>query len=130
MQQGDTYTNRFTVGSAAYEGFIVLFNDRNPLHTDEAFARSKGFKGVVMHGNILNGFVSYFVGECLPLKNVIILSQSIKYAMPVYLNDELEFHAEVTGYFESVNAYEFKFYFKNEEDKKVAKGELQIGLLI
>ena len=129
MKEGDTYTQLFTVGPAAYGGFIDLFKDKNPLHTDEAFARSKGFTGVVMHGNILNGFVSYFVGECLPLKNVMIHAQSIKYALPVYLNDELEFNAEITGFFESVNAYELKFYFRNKAGTKVAKGDIQIGLL-
>ncbi len=129
MQQGDTYTHRFTAGNAVYDGFISTFKDTNPLHTDAAFAQAKGFKDVVLHGNILNGFISYFVGMCLPVKNVMIQTQSIKYALPVYMNDELEFTAEITGFFESVNTYEFKFFFKNKEGKKVAKGELQIGLL-
>ena len=122
--------HRFKVTHEVYEGFIVISQDRNPLHTDAAFARSKGFKDVVMHGNILNGFVSYFVGECLPIKDVIIHAQSIKYPLPVYLNDELEFTAEITGVFESVNTYEFKYYFTNADGKKVARGEIQIGLLI
>ena len=129
MQQGDKYTHTFVADAAVYEGFITLFKDRNPLHTDTAFAVAKGFRGAVMHGNILNGFVSFFIGECLPLKNVIIHAQSIKFYLPVYLNDELEFNAEITDFFESVGTYEFKFYFKNKEGKKVAKGDIQIGLL-
>ncbi len=130
MIQGQTYTHTFKVTPEVYNGFIGISNDRNPLHTDNAFARSKGFKGEVMHGNILNSFVSYFIGECLPVKNVIIHAQSIKFSLPVYLNDELEFHAEIAGVFESVHTYEFKFYFKNADGKKVAKGEVQIGLLL
>jgi len=130
MQQGEKYTHQFIVDTHVYQGFIAVFNDRNPLHTDAAYARARGFKDEVMHGNILNGFVSYFVGECLPVKNVMIHTQSIQYALPVYQGDELEFQAEIVDYFESVHAYEFKFYFKNKEGKKVAKGELQIGLLL
>jgi len=129
MQPGQKYTHSFTVSSPVYEGFIHVFNDRNPMHTDAAFAVAHGFKDVVMHGNILNGFISYFVGECLPVKNVIIQRQSIKYALPVYLHDELEFTAEVTGYFESVDTYEFKFFFKNKAGKKVAAGEIQVGMI-
>jgi 3-hydroxybutyryl-CoA dehydratase len=129
MTSGKTYTHTFKVTPDIYEGFIKISNDKNPLHTDNDFALSKGFKGKVMYGNILNSFVSYFVGECLPVKNVIIYAQSIKYSLPVYLNDELTFHAEVTGVFDSVHVYEFKFYFINEEDQKVAKGNIQIGLL-
>ena len=129
MTQGDIYTHTFKVSAHVYEGFTSISNDRNPLHTDNSFAISKGFKGKVMYGNILNCFVSYFIGECLPVKNVMIYAQSIKFSLPVYLDDELSFQAEISGVFEEVNVYEFKFYFKNEEGKKVAKGNIQIGLL-
>lgn len=129
MQKGDKFKEIFFVDRDIYEGFIKIFNDRNPLHTVEIFAKEKGFRSEVMHGNILNGFISYFIGECLPLKNVIIQTQEIKFALPVYLNDKLIFNAEINDVFESVNTYEFKYYFQNETGKKVAKGTIQIGLL-
>ena len=125
----DTFTEQFTVTNEIYHGFISLFKDQNPLHTEAKFAGEKGFKSEVMHGNILNGFLSYFIGEGLPVKNVIIHSQEIQYKNPVYLNDTLDFKATVTGFYESVNAVEFKFDFKNSESKVVAKGKIQIGLL-
>ncbi len=125
----DTFTETFTVTDGIYRGFIALFNDQNPLHTEATFAVEKGFKSEVMHGNILNGFLSYFIGEGLPVKNVIIHSQEIQYKNPVYRNDTLEFKATVIGVYESVNAVEFKFDFKNSEAKAVAKGKIQIGLL-
>jgi 3-hydroxybutyryl-CoA dehydratase len=130
IKPGEKYSIPFVVNAPVYEGFITTFNDRNPLHTDFGFAVSKGFKGKVMHGNILNGFLSYFIGECLPIKNVAIQHQTIKFALPVYLNDELIFNAEVAEVFETVNAYLFKFYFQNSEGKKVARGEIRIGLLL
>ena len=125
----DKFEKTFLVSEETYRGFIQIFNDRNPLHTNEDFAVSKGFKGEVMHGNILNGFISYFIGECLPTKNVIIHSQEINYTNAVYLNDELQFKAVVTGIYESVNAVEFKYDFANRKSKIVAKGKFQIGLL-
>jgi acyl dehydratase len=120
---------KFIVSDETYQGFILLFNDNNPLHTNKEFAISKGFKDKVMHGNILNGFLSYFVGECLSDKNVIIHSQEIQFKNPVYLDDELEFEAEVIGVYESVSAIEFKYRFTNLESKTVAKGKIQIGIL-
>jgi 3-hydroxybutyryl-CoA dehydratase len=125
----DTFDKPFIVSSEIYSGFIKLFNDENPLHTDEQFAKTKGFKGRVMHGNILQGFISYFIGECLPVKNVIIHSQEIEFKNAVYLNDELQFKAVITGIYESVNAVEFKYCFKNTASNIVAKGKIQIGLL-
>jgi len=126
---GDKFETTFIINKAVYNGFVNIFNDNNPLHTDESFALSHSFKGKVMHGNILNGFLSYFIGECLPVKNVIIHSQEIQYKNPVYLDDELVFEAVVTGIFESVAAIEFKFNFKNADNFIAAKGKFQIGLI-
>lgn len=125
----EKYDLKFIVSDEIQRSFIQTYKDENPLHTDEAFAKGKGFKGKVMHGNILNGFLSYFIGECLPVKNVIIHSQEIQFKNPVYMNDELDFTAEVAGVYESVNSVEFKFNFKNADKKTVAKGKIQIGLL-
>ena len=129
FHENDTFTRSFVVTDDLYRGFIELFDDRNPLHVDEAFARARGFQGKVMHGNILGGFLSYFVGECLPTRNVIIHSQEILYKAPVYLNDALSFEAVVDGVHESVGAVEFRFRFRNAEGATVSKGKMQIGLL-
>ena len=59
MNKGDVFTQSFKVSPDIYEGFISIFNDKNPLHTDEKFAIGKGFNERVMHGNILSGFLSY-----------------------------------------------------------------------
>lgn len=126
----DVFVENFIVSNEIYNGFITLFKDRNPLHTEIQFAQSKGFQSEVMHGNILNGFISYFIGEGLPTKNVMIHSQEIQFKNPVYLNDCLQFKATIIGVYDSVNAVEFKFDFKNASGKTVAKGKIQIGLLL
>tara|TARA_B110001450_G_scaffold242245_1_gene252377 strand:- start:5316 stop:5714 length:399 start_codon:yes stop_codon:yes gene_type:complete len=126
---GDKFEERFVLKEKTYLGFINIFEDKNPLHTNHQFALYKGFKGVVMHGNILNGFISYFIGEKLPTKDVIIHSQEIQFKNAVYLNDELLFNAEIIGIYDSVNAIELKYSFKNKATKIVAKGKFQIGLL-
>lgn len=129
FKPNDTFIHKFSVSEAVYTGFIDLFQDKNPLHTDEPFAREKGFEARVMHGNILNGFLSYFIGECLPVKNVLIHSQEIQFKNPVYLGNKLTLEAVVSDVFESVQAVEFKFTFKNFESKIIAKGKIQIGLI-
>lgn len=129
FKTGDTYQHQFNVSKEVYGGFIHTFNDNNPLHTDDEFAQERGFKGRVMHGNILNGFLSYFIGECLPEKNVIIHTQEIQYKNPVYLNDIINFTSTIDDISEAVNTINFKFTFRNAEEKVVAKGKIQIGLL-
>jgi 3-hydroxybutyryl-CoA dehydratase len=129
FEVGKKYSLNFQVTELVYNSFLAAFKDHNPLHTNNEFALEKGFTSKVMHGNILNGFVSYFIGECLPTKNVIIHAQQIQFNNPVYLNDTLTFEATVAEIFESVNAVEFKFVFKNKDLKNVAKGKVQIGML-
>ena len=40
----------FSVTAAQMQQFAELSGDFNPLHTDDAFARTKGFDGVVVYG--------------------------------------------------------------------------------
>jgi 3-hydroxybutyryl-CoA dehydratase len=130
MTRGDKFSAQFIIDDSIYHGFISIFKDNNPLHTDENFAKSKGFAGKVMHGNILNGFLSYFIGELLPEKNVIIHSQSIEYKNPVFLNDEIDFESKILEIYDSVGAIEFSFTFRNRGNGKLnAKGKIQIGLI-
>lgn len=129
MNKGDEFEQKFAVTDAVYNGFKDIFNDQNPLHVDEQYAKEKGFDREVMYGNILNGFISFFIGECLPKKNVILQSQEIFYQKPVYLNDELIFKAKVSEVYESVNAVEFKYQFLNQDTVKVARGKIQVGFI-
>ncbi len=129
IEAGTVIQHTFKVNQQVYDGFKSIFKDENPMHVDEAFAISKGFKERVMYGNILNGFLSYLVGELLPVKNVVIQSQSINFARPVYLNDTVILESKVTGFFESVNSLEMKFKFTNQAGQVVAKGTIQVGII-
>ena len=122
----------YQITPEVYDGFQQCSKDMNPLHTDEAFAREKGFQGCVMYGNILNAFISYFVGMLLPTPHVMIQSQSISFHKPVFLNDKIVLQAGIDTVSEAVNIinYKLKFYKINETGKQlVAKGYVQIGLL-
>jgi len=128
MKEGDKFEVEYRVTPEIYQAYIKFFDDKNPLHTNESFAKEKGFSAVVMHGGILTGFLSNFIGEQLPLKNVIIQSYKIAFAKPVYLNAVLKFKAVVTGVFESVNCVVFKYSFENGS-AVVSKGEISIGII-
>ena len=122
----------YQVTLEVYESFQHCSQDMNPLHTDEAFAKAKGFRGCVMYGNILNAFISHFVGMCLPTPHVMIQSQDINFHKPVFLNDEITLEAGIDTVSEAVNIinYKLKFYKTTDTGRQlVAKGHVQIGLL-
>lgn len=124
----------YRVTPEVYYSFQRCSNDYNPLHTDEVFAHDKGFKSCVMYGNILNAFVSHFVGMLLPSRDVMIQSQEISYHKPVFLNDEIQLEASVDTISEAVNIIDYKFKFRRltgegSKPELVAKGHVQIGLI-
>ena len=125
-----SYTYKVTPD--VYYSFQRCSNDYNPLHTDAAFAKEKGFADCVMYGNILNTFVSHFVGMLLPTKDVMIQSQDISFHKPVFLNDEIQLDASVETVSEAVNIIKYKLKFRRSGggiSEIVAKGHVQIGLL-
>ena len=107
------YRHTFVVTEDVYKAFQVASGDMNPMHTDVDYARTYGYQEKVMYGNILNGFVSYFIGMMLPIQNVVIISQDISYHKPVYMGDELLFEASVENISEAVGVIEFKYAFKS-----------------
>ena len=124
----------YKVTPEVYYSFQRCSNDYNPLHTDDAFSKGKGFEGRVMYGNILSAFVSHFVGMLLPSREVMIQSQDINFHKPVYLNDEILLETGIDTVSEAVNIINFKLKFRRvAEGKKpelVAKGHVQIGILL
>ena len=74
LQEGMSATHNYTISEEVYQGFLEIFDDRNPLHTDPDYARAKGFKDRIMFGGTLNGFLSHFIGMCFPGKKALLLS--------------------------------------------------------
>jgi 3-hydroxybutyryl-CoA dehydratase len=129
VRAGDRFAESFEITPELHSGFIALFGDRHPLHTDLDYAKSLGFKSVVVHGNILCGFLSYFVGECFPEPDVMILNQSVKFPRPVYLNDRLRLDVEVLDVHDSVDVVEIECKFSNAAGELVASARMNIGMI-
>lgn len=118
----------FVVSEEIYKSFQLCSRDLNPLHTDEDFAKEKGFSGCVMYGNILNAFISYAIGMELPTCDVMLQVQDIQYKKPVFLNDKLQMELMTEEIHEGVHVVVFAYKFTNEQNKVVAKGHIQIGV--
>lgn len=131
-EQASHISHVYQVTPDVYYSFQRCSNDYNPLHTDVLFAKSKGFETPVMYGNILNAFLSHFVGMLLPTRNVMILSQNILFQSSIFMNDELTFEASVDNFSPTVNFIDYKFKFRRIKEGKrelIANGHIQIKLL-
>ena len=61
--------------------------DQNPLHQDDAFARSVGFPGVIAHGMFTMGHLASSVGEWLP--GAELRSMKAQFRSAVLLGDTI-----------------------------------------
>lgn len=128
IRPGQVFERDFEVTEQVVTGFGQLFADQNPLHTDTGFAHDHGFRDKVVYGNVLCGFLSYLVGEMLPVKNVAILSQKINFSNAVYRGETLNLSATVSGVFDETGIIELKFKFRAGTETK-ARGLLQVKIL-
>lgn len=118
------FKHTYRVSNDLYEQFLGIFKDTNIFHIDSEYAKGKGFTDKIVHGNVLGGFLSHFIGVVLNLDRTVIASETINFHLPVYINDELVLTGEVGDFISSVQAYKVKFYFKNQADQKVASGKV------
>jgi acyl dehydratase len=86
----------YVITPEAYAHFLAAFQDYSPVHVDEDFAKSRGFAGKVMHGSLLNGFISHFVGMIFPGRFSLLLSVDLRFSNPSYLGDAIRLEAVVT----------------------------------
>ncbi len=115
----------FRVSNDVYEKFTSLSGDVHPLHTDEKFATSKGFKDIVVQGNLLNCFISYIIGMHLQLEKVMIINQSINFRKPIFIGDSLTFKLSIKDKLDFLPGVELSFNcLRNTE--MVANGTILI----
>ena len=76
--------------------FAVLSGDYNPLHMDDAYARSTSFGARVVHGMLLAGLVSRLNGMQLPGKRALLMKESLEFKKPVYIGDTVTVEGTLT----------------------------------
>lgn len=112
------------------DAFAGLSGDYSDLHIHVDFARKKGFKDRVAHGNILGCGVSRLVGMQMGTADIMLVSQYIKYLKPCFPGDDIEIRATTSNISEAVALVEFDLAFVRKQDNvKVATGLLRVKIL-
>ena len=74
--------------------FSEITGDKNPVHTDEKFAKETIFKKRIAHGFLTGSLISTVIATKLPGPGSVYLKQDIKFLAPVFIGDTVK--AEVT----------------------------------
>ena len=127
IEEGSEHTQEYTISEAVYRSFLQGFDDRSPIHVDDEYARARGFHQRVMHGAILNGFVSHFVGMRFPGRRALLMSVDLRYARPCYLEDRIRVRATVAQKVDSQSVIVLKLELENlTRGEVVARGVAQV----
>jgi 3-hydroxybutyryl-CoA dehydratase len=105
MMQTPLATQTFTVGQTfIYEqviddrlvrAFAEVSGDRNPIHLDDAIAKTSKFGQRIAHGAILFGIISKVLGMDMPGVGTVYLGQTCNFKLPVFLGDKVKLEAKI-----------------------------------
>lgn len=94
---GQSVETSRVVGAADIEAFAEVSGDNNPVHLDEAYARTTTFGERIAHGMLSAAYISAILGTRLPGPGAIYLSQSLRFRRPVRIGDLVVARATVTA---------------------------------
>ena len=129
IEENSEHENSYVIDEAVYNALLFAFRDQSPIHVDAEYARSAGFSGCVMHGAILQGFLSHFVGMHFPGRRSLILSVNLNYLRPSYLGDEVLLKARVRQKVDTQKVVVLEVKFVNQGSGSVlASGKVQVSI--
>lgn len=117
----------FSVTREQMRAFAELSGDSNPLHVDEAFARSKGYEGCVVYGALLVAKVSQLIGMRLPGRDSVWASVSFDFKRPLYVGREAEVEGTVVNVHHATGMVELALVVRSD-GRVLAKGKAEVVL--
>lgn len=109
--------------------FLQISGDTNPLHVSGEYARLNGFRDRLVYGLLTSSFLSTLVGVYLPGQYCILQQVEAVFLAPVYIGDRLTIAGEITHISNSVRQVEITARVSNQDNKRVVKAKLKVGLL-
>lgn len=77
--------------------FAEVSGDTNPVHLDEAYAKTTPFQGRIAHGMLSAAYISAVLGTKLPGPGAIYLNQTLKFRRPVKIGDAVTARVSVSA---------------------------------
>ncbi|MBR5408130.1 MAG: MaoC family dehydratase [Lachnospiraceae bacterium] len=129
IEIGHRETFTVTVTEADMDKFREITGDVNPLHKDADYAKDHGHKDRVVFGMLTASYLSTLAGVYLPGERSLIHSVKTKFEGAVYPGDELTIEGTVVEKNDTFQLIIVKVIIKNQNNEKVCKAELQVGII-
>jgi acyl dehydratase len=125
LSEGVRASVEFSITAEQMEQFALLSGDCNPLHTDEEFARRKGFQGRVVYGALLVAKVSQLIGMELPGRDSVWASVSFDFRKPLFVDQPAEAEGVIASVSESTGLVELNLTVR-AAGKLLARGRAEV----
>ncbi|HBT81309.1 hypothetical protein A2757_01385 [Candidatus Giovannonibacteria bacterium RIFCSPHIGHO2_01_FULL_48_47] len=111
------------------KAFAKLSGDQSPLHLDDGFARTKGYKGRLAHGLLVASKFSYLVGMVIPGKDSLYLSQNLNFHRPILAGEKFKVKGTVVSKSESTKIVEIKMEIFDSEGRVAVEGRALVKII-
>lgn len=123
LREGDAAELVRRIEPAAVREFVDAVGDRNPLHSDPAFAAATAFGEPIVPGVFTAGLISAVIGTRLPGPGAVYVSQTLTFLRPVRAGDTITARVEVREVVRERNRIRLATVCRNQHGEEVLIGE-------
>lgn len=123
LAPGDAAEFTRVASEAHVAEFVESCGDRNPVHSDSAYAAATAFKERIAPGIWTAGLLSAVIGTRLPGPGTIYVSQDLRFVRPVKLGDAITARVEVIEVHAERNRVRLRTVCRNHRGEEVLTGE-------
>ena len=125
---GDSAEITKTIEETDIQAFAEVTGDHNPIHLDEAFAKTTRFGRRIAHGMLSASLISAVLANKLPGEGSIYLGQTLQFVAPVFPGDEVTARVTVKEIREDKPIVKLETVCVNQRDEVVIRGEATVLL--
>lgn len=117
-----------TVTEEMLRKFLEISGDVNPLHNDEAYAKSFGYPSRVVYGMLTASFYSTLAGVYLPGERCLLYEVDSLFTAPVFVGDTLRVSGKVDKVDVDKKFIRIKTRVVNQNGELVSRGSIVAGV--
>ncbi|HKG97327.1 MAG TPA: MaoC family dehydratase [Pyrinomonadaceae bacterium] len=123
---GDSAEITKTITEADVQAFAGLTGDHNPVHVDNAFAKTTRFGRTIAHGMLTASLISSVLANKLPGEGSVYLGQTLQFVAPVFPGDEITARVTVKQVREDKPIVKLETICVNQNGAIVIRGEATV----
>ncbi|HKG77954.1 MAG TPA: MaoC family dehydratase [Pyrinomonadaceae bacterium] len=123
---GDSAEITKTITEADVQAFADLTGDHNPVHVDNAFAKTTRFGRTIAHGMLTASLISSVLANKLPGEGSVYLGQTLQFVAPVFPGDEITARVTVKQLREDKPIVKLETICVNQNGAIVIRGEATV----